>query len=990
MGVLSLVCLGLMGLEWFTLVAGRPERLGSGLWFLQTKGLGLGTFFLFVAGAFWITWASARRAMHAGDRVTRLKEANTELQANNQAFRAALESSTLVSITDAAGRIIDVNRQFCVLSGYSREELIGENHSILNSGTHTKKFWRDMWRTVHAGKVWRGEVCNRTKDGSLYWVDSNIVAQRDSEGRVKKIFSIRLDITERKRVENELAKTQFFLAYELDRFRRAVRGANDGLWDWIVPDGDVWYSEQFKALLGVAPEDYDKFPSTFDAFVARLHPDDINSVMAAVGTQFRGVNTYDIEYRLRREDGDYRWFRARGDVSFNKDGNVVAMSGSLTDIQERHEFEARLAAKHQELQTIIDAIPGMVLYKDDQNRVIDLNLAAAKFLGGDREKLKAKALEEILPLYRAQAERQVDMDILQSGESRLGVMSTFTGADGEKKYFRTDKIPLKGAFGSVDRLVEVTTDVTALEHANARVRETEERLRLATRSARIGLWDWSIPENSIYFNETYYTMLGYSPGEFPMCIDDWKSRVHPADLDAAMDRIRSHFKGETEVYSSEHRLRCKNGEYLWIRDVGEVVERDNTGTPIRMTGVHIEIQDLRDAIERANHSNQAKSNFLANMSHEIRTPMTAILGYADLIGDGAFSEDSDDMKTAVRAILSNGHHLLTIMNDILDVSKIEAGQMNIEHISFELVSFVDDVVSLVRPRAHKKELELSARYCTRIPTKIVSDPTRLRQIILNLVGNAIKFTLSGRVTLEVSCDPPAEKMIFSVIDTGVGMTEEQCKEIGRFEAFQQADTSTVRRFGGTGLGLKISHTLATLLGGELTFRSKEGEGSTFTASVSTGSLASAVWRDVEREGIRSTSPPLSIDQRRTDTLQGLRILVAEDNLVNQRLVRYILERLGASVKICDNGRIAVEAIETMETSAVPHVILMDMQMPELDGLSATRRLRAQGIQIPILALTANAMDSDRARCFEAGCNDYLSKPIDRSKLIEACLHWGWS
>jgi signal transduction histidine kinase/HPt (histidine-containing phosphotransfer) domain-containing protein len=388
-------------------------------------------------------------------------------------------------------------------------------------------------------------------------------------------------------------------------------------------------------------------------------------------------------------------------------------------------------------------------------------------------------------------------------------------------------------------------------------------------------------------------------------------------------------------------------------------------------------QELARARDDLHAANRAKSDFLANMSHEIRTPMTAILGYADMLLDPETS--ATDRVEQVRVIRHHGEHLLTILNDILDFSKIEAGKLSVENIDVDPRQIVGDVLSLMRVRAMEKKLKLFVTYATAIPRTIKSDPTRLRQILINLVGNSIKFTESGTVQLVLgltSEQAEQPRLEISVLDTGIGMTPEQSKNI--FIPFQQADTSTTRRFGGTGLGLTICRRLAAMLGGDITLQTQAGKGSCFTVTISTGDLSGVPLLQGEYEAIKPQeaiveAPPLQLCGR---------VLLAEDGIHNQRAISFYLKKSGIEVAVATNGRIACDiAMEALALMKPFDVILMDMQMPEMDGYEAAMSLRQQGYPGPIIALTAHAMSHDRDRCIKAGCTDYLSKPIDRKQLI---------
>ncbi len=397
------------------------------------------------------------------------------------------------------------------------------------------------------------------------------------------------------------------------------------------------------------------------------------------------------------------------------------------------------------------------------------------------------------------------------------------------------------------------------------------------------------------------------------------------------------------------------------------------------------LADLERARDSAEAANRAKSEFLANMSHEIRTPMTAILGFLDVLGDPNASLDA--RADALDTIRRNGEHLLEVINDILDLSKIEAGVMSIERVECHVDRLLADVLSLMQVRAASRGLALRAEFANPIPETILSDPTRLRQILINLIGNAVKFTERGSVRVVVSSPPDArgapssDQLVFEVIDTGIGMTPEQTLNL--FQPFFQADSSTTRRFGGTGLGLTISRRLAGLLGGSITAESEPGVGSVFKLTISAPPAPNA--RHIALPGLLAPShataapPTLPVGQ----PLQAMSILLAEDGPDNQRLVRRILERAGAAVEVAENGQVALDtALDRWRAGRRFDVILMDMQMPVMDGYNATRRLRQERYPGPVVALTAHAMGADRERCLAAGCDEYATKPIDHRSLIQ--------
>jgi two-component system sensor histidine kinase/response regulator len=396
--------------------------------------------------------------------------------------------------------------------------------------------------------------------------------------------------------------------------------------------------------------------------------------------------------------------------------------------------------------------------------------------------------------------------------------------------------------------------------------------------------------------------------------------------------------------------------------------------------LHAVNKQLASAHLAAEAANQAKSEFLANMSHEIRTPMTSILGFAELLHEQiAASENSNESNEFITAIVRNAKYLLGVISDILDMSRIESGKFDINRIKCSPFEIVANSVATVQPEADDKGLSLKAEYLGDIPDAILTDPVRLQQILINLLGNAVKFTNSGgvRVAAQILRDDPARPLFcLRVIDTGIGISEEQLGKL--FDRFTQVDASLTRKYGGSGLGLAISKRLANILGGEVTVESKPGQGSTFTVTVEAGPLESAplTLGAVSVAGKDQTSKTV------VSAESAGKILLTEDSADNQRIISLILSRAGFHVTVAENGQVAYDvAMAALNEGAPFDLILMDMQMPVMDGYEATRRLRQSGYNHPIVALTAHATTGDRSKCLDAGCDYYITKPINRNELL---------
>ena len=550
---------------------------------------------------------------------------------------------------------------------------------------------------------------------------------------------------------------------------------------------------------------------------------------------------------------------------------------------------------------------------------------------------------------------------------------------------------LRASHATLERRVEART--CELTDANARLRESERTLTtllgnlpgMAYRCRNDR--DWTMTFVSGGCRE----LTGYEPSELiNNAVVSYADLIHPEDREDVWRGVQEGVEARAP-FRLLYRIVAKGGTEKWVWEQGvgvfaadgrlEALEGFVCDTTERKCAE----EELQRAKEAAVEASRVKSEFLANMSHEIRTPMTAILGFAEVLADrGESDRVFVERLEAVAAIRRNGEFLLQIINDILDLSKIEAGRMTIERLRCSPRDLLREVGSLFASRAATKGLRFEVTFDGAIPETIETDPTRLRQILVNIVSNAIKFTETGEVRLAAGVDAAngeTPRLRIDVVDTGIGMTSEQQDRL--FQPFTQADTSTTRKFGGTGLGLAISRRLACLLGGDVKIvESRPGHGTRIRVVVAAGSLEGVPWIDAAAASATAgTGQPEALVDEFHD-LVGRRILLAEDGPDNQRLIRHFLGKTGAHLQIVDNGRLAVDEAVAADRHGRPFdVILMDMQMPVLDGYGAARELRQRGYGGPIIALTAHAMAGDRDKCIQAGCDDYLMKPLGRAVLL---------
>lgn len=518
-----------------------------------------------------------------------------------------------------------------------------------------------------------------------------------------------------------------------------------------------------------------------------------------------------------------------------------------------------------------------------------------------------------------------------------------------------------------------------------RTQDLAVRLELALEGASLGTWDWDLRDNGVKFDRRWCSMLGLKLEETPMELKTWEDRVHPNDLDKCYEDIKAYMDGKTDCYENFHRMKHEDGHWVYILDRGRFSGWES-GKPIRFTGTHFDITELKRNEEKlqefadelhmkkieAEQALKVKTTFLANMSHEIRTPLNGILSSANLLLDSV--KKAEDAKL-LEIIHSCGDSLLATINDVLDFSKMEAGKMQLEEHPFNLRSNVQEVLDLLEAKAQDVGASIMCDIESDVPSWVRGDVTRFRQILLNLVSNAIKFT-KNKVCVKVI--KKGEKngkheLLISVEDNGIGISE--AAQLKLFRSFSQMDGSTTRKYGGTGLGLAICKGLTEAMGGEIGVKSQLNAGSTFFFSLTVAEAD---------EGNCQRKPRLSEINPKMGDEHPLRILMAEDNSVNQMVARKLLAKLGYRIDIVGNG---IEAIEAVEKQSYD-LVLMDQQMPEMDGLEATRKIceRYKKEERPrIVALTANVFKEDRDRCIEAGMDGFLSKPMQIEEVVQELL-----
>ena len=565
----------------------------------------------------------------------------------------------------------------------------------------------------------------------------------------------------------------------------------------------------------------------------------------------------------------------------------------------------------------------------------------------------------------------------------------------------------------------VTADITHTQLLMNVVWKTAERIRMehelnlerqhlenVIQATNCGTWEWNLQTNLNAVNDIWASIIGYTKEELePITFRAWKTLIQPDDFEKVNTNLLLHVKGIANNYLQEFRMRHKNGSWVWVESRGKISIYAKDGTPLIMSGFHLDITQRKLAEElllatnqeleeqkqvsdelahQAQMANKAKSSFLANMSHEIRTPMNGVIGMVGLLLN---TQLSDEQRRYADTVKASGELLMSLINDLLDLSKIEAGKLELAQVSFNLQQMLNDFTAPLELQAHTKGLRFDCEVAKNVPLMLQGDPVRLSQVLLNLLNNAIKFTHAGEVAIKVSLDSLTNDKVclhFSIKDSGIGIDKDKQELI--FNRFIQADSSNTRRYGGTGLGLAISRQLVMMMGGKIGVISQLGIGSEFWFTAELGLSNQDYKTPLTTNSIAQTTK--LINRSNLADLKQTRILLAEDNLVNQQVAGAMLNKLGLSIDVVNNGAEALLALEIFNYD----LVFMDIQMPIMDGIEATKAIRSidskvKNHNIPIIAMTAHALPEYSEQCFAAGVNDYITKPIAISEITRVLNQW---
>jgi len=889
-----------------------------------------------------------------------------------------------VVITDTNAVIQYVNPGFTRATGYSADEVIGQHTRLLKSDRQDPAYYTELWQTILAGDVWHGELLNRRKDGTIYTEEMSITPVRDSVGAITNFIAIKQDVSEHRATQAALHNSE-------KRLEDAQHLALLGSWELDAGATEFCGSAGFFHVFD-RPFSSEALP--FDQLMEAIAPADRDRISKILKGLVQTDEPIDVEHRVLRRDGAVRVVRTRGQVLTGQNGSSKRIAGTTLDITDGKLAHQKLQQSEEKFRSLVANIPD-VTWSAAEDR-------CAHYISPNAEGVFGFTPDEICKqgsgLFSERIHTSDSPHIAKAFQQLFAQGQPFDveyrlqRKDGQwiwvhdRAYRTYERDGVRYADG-------VFADITERKRAEDELYRSRQMLQTVLDAIPQRVF-WK-DRNSIYLgcNRALATDTGLkNPSEIIGKSDFDLAWSGVADLYRADDK-RVMEQGSAMLHFEERQSRS-DGSMWWLR-TSKLPLRDREGKVTGIIGTYEDIterkrgeQALREAMEAAEAANRAKSQFLANMSHEIRTPMNGVIGVAGLLLDTALTAEQRQYAELVRI---SGEALMKVINDILDFSKIEARKLTLEVVDFDMSTVLKDAAAVLKIKASEKKLKLTCEIRPGTPRLLRGDPGRLRQILINLVGNAVKFTHQGEVSISAGLegeDDGTATLRFAVSDTGIGFPQQQA--VALFEPFVQADGSSTRRYGGTGLGLAISKQLVELMGGRIGAESQEGKGSTFwfTAVLNkqTAKQPDAQTGVIGR--VITTAQPG--DQRAAvpRTTRGARILLAEDNRVNQAVAQAMLIKLGYQADLVVNG---VEALHAL-SSADYDLVLMDCGMPQMDGYEATRLIRDREVGtrnslIPIIAITADAMTGDRDKCLDAGMSDYIAKPVELRKLAEILEKW---
>jgi len=867
----------------------------------------------------------------------------------------ALNQHAIVSIADIKGKITYCNDLFCLTSGYQPSELLGNSHRLLKSEVHPDALYRDLWRTITSGNVWKGEICNRSKDGNLYWVASTIVPFLDNNGRPYQYVSIRTDITETKQLQLKAKQSD-------ERLRLSQEFANIGTWEWNIGTNELYWSECIAPLFGYTQRELE---TSYENFLNAVHPNDRSLVENGIKNCIEQGNEYRVEHRVIWPDGQVRWVFERGDATRDEQGKPLKMLGIVIDIHDRKMAEQAKHESEKKFRNLFSRSPAGIMLCDINGTLLEVNQSLLDITGYTQDEFYAQNKHNSLlhQLPDLSGLRLLEQHRIVNKQGP--VESKLHHKDGHllALLLNFSLIPDESGKPLISIIIQDQTK-SKQEHQELMIfrrifESTQQPIGIADTKGEL-----------IFFNQPYQELHGLTKEALTgqSITNFFVSESSSAPTDEIMTALTLG-KGWSGLLPIE---RGHGASLMTDNNFGTISGPDGSVQFLfniaRDYSEEIMNQEkLINAKSIAERASLAKSEFLSSMSHELRTPMNAILGFAQLL---EYDDDlSGDQQDNVNEISKAGQHLLTLINEILDLAKIESGHASLSVESVQVGDLLSECITLLTPVAQQREITLHLK--AENDYHVQADRTRFKQILLNLLSNAIKYN-QEKGTVIVDLTPVDEDALrITVSDTGYGLSREQLDNL--FQPFNRlgAEGSDIE---GSGIGLAITQRLIKMMKGHIGVESKEGVGSRFWLELPRELLAT------QADNTAATDDSAAVSNACLTPNLNHQVLYIEDNPANLRLVTQILsKRQHIDLITAHEPALGLE----LASSHQPDLILLDINMPGLDGYQVLSRLRSnlQLKHIPVIAVSAAAMPRDIAKGKEAGFSDYLTKPLDVGKLL---------
>lgn len=877
---------------------------------------------------------------------------------------AEVNTNTVI-ITDNSDRITWINQSFTKLTGYSFDEAAGQKPEDLLHGPGTNQETLNyLNECVSQGKSFNADIYNYSKSGEPYWGRIKGQAIHNPKGELTGFFSVIEDITNEKEVRERREESE-------NRFRIALEKIGN-VWEHDFVTGKTFFSKTNNEFWG-----YDEHePGQSDSnWWDSVHKEDLNLLVSNFKKYKRGrIDTHNEEYRIVHKNNDVKWVLDRG-VVIEKDerGRPLRVIGTHTDITPIKRTEQELEQRLKIFKSLSENIPGVIYEYEYRADGTD----GLRYISPAIERVFGITADEFWNQKYISPKDQERINLKQK-HSRETLEPFYDETEITIPGFNTRWYAVHSSYSYTDQnnskvFSGFMADITERKSIEESLRINEEKYRSILANMKLGLLEVDNEGVITYANNSFCHMSGYS---MPELIGEKSKDLFHFDRKPENDstKKRNHEIGLADAYEVE--TKDKSGNIKWWL-ISEGPRYNDKAELVGSIGIHLDITEQKNqetelvvARIEAEQSAHSKEIFLANMSHEIRTPMNAIMSMANQL---AKTNLEPQQEFYLETIHTASKSLLVIINDVLDLSKIDAGKLSLENIGFNLIDVLQNAMQVITHKGEEKGLDLNNFYFDgNIAQVLIGDPYRLNQVLLNLMTNAVKFTEKGSVDL--NCRVIADKLTsqvihISVVDTGIGMDPNFVKHL--FDKFSQENESVSRKYGGTGLGMSICKELIEQMGGEIFVESKKGIGTTISFVLELQKGASADMPEREETSFNE------------NFLVGRKILVTDDNDLNRLVASILLLDYGATVMVAENGEIALEMIAKEKFD----VVLMDIQMPVMNGFEATRKIRSLGDTIPIIALTASAIKGEREKCIDAGMNDYITKPINEEEFLKTIDRW---